>query len=376
MKRKILIINNSSRISGAEASLLTFLNGYDTAKYTVTLMIPAGGELARMASNCTLKTGRLRRFRQNADLFSLLSNIASLIATTLQLAILVWKENIDVIYANSYQSQLYACALKLLVWRKSIWHVRDNVNNIFLAKLFARCSTRIICISKHIYDQVPAAYAKKHLVYNGIDPDEWRPRHPVNGDRALSAALGVASSTRLVGCVGQLIPWKKSHDLIEVAGKVIQEYPQVHFVVIGEDLFEENSRYTEEFKKKIRQNRLEPYFTFLGYKENVADYVNQLDVLVHLAHAEPFGRVLIEAMALEKPVVAVRGGGTGEIITNGTNGFLAQPGDLAMFSAHVVTLLKDAGLRQLFGSNGRREVIARFSVADNVKKIEEIIDGI
>ncbi len=119
---------------------------------------------------------------------------------------------------------------------------------------------------------------------------------------------------------------------------------------------------------------MERHFTLTGFRENVIDYVRRLDVLVHLAHDEPFGRVLIEAMALEKPVVAIRGGGAPEIINDGRTGFLVDRGDLPGFAARLVTLLKDQRLRTRFGKNGRRDVLERFSVREHVKKIEEIID--
>ena len=371
MRKKVLIINNSARISGAETSLLTFLHHCHPEKYAVTLLVPPGAELARMAPHCTIKTWNLRRIQKSGNVLRLLAQLAGVAWSTVRLSFFVRREKVDVIYANSNQSQLYACLLNVLVRRKSIWHVRDNPGHAGLARLFAWGSSCIICISRHVYDQVPASRTVKHLVYNAVDADAWR---PAAAGPALPGALGVDPDPLLVGLVGQLIPWKRSHDLVEVAAQVVRAHPRVHFVVIGEDLFGKNGPYTAHLKKAIRDRQMERHFTLTGFRENVIDYVRRLDVLVHLAHDEPFGRVLIEAMALEKPVVAIRGGGAPEIINDGRTGFLVDRGDLPGFAARLVTLLKDQRLRTRFGKNGRRDVLERFSVREHVKKIEEIID--
>ncbi len=167
MRKKVLIINNSARISGAETSLLTFLHHCHPEKYAVTLLVPPGAELARMAPHCTIKTWNLRRIQKSGNVLRLLAQLAGVAWSTVRLSFFVRREKVDVIYANSNQSQLYACLLNVLVRRKSIWHVRDNPGHAGLARLFAWGSSCIICISRHVYDQVPASRTVKHLVYNG-----------------------------------------------------------------------------------------------------------------------------------------------------------------------------------------------------------------
>ncbi len=371
MSKKVLIINNSDRVSGAETSLLTFLRHCHPEKYAVTLLVPPGAELARLAPHCTIKTWNLRRIQRGGNGLRLLAQLAGVAWSTLRLSFYVRREKVDVIYANSNQSQLYACLLRVLVRRKTIWHVRDNLGHAGLARLLAWGSSCIICISRHVYDQVPASRAVKHLVYNAVDADAWRPA------AAGPALPGAPDAGPLrVGLVGQLIPWKRSHDLVEVAARVVRAHPQVHFVVIGEDLFGKNGPYAARLEKAIRDRQLARHFTLTGFREDVMDCMRQLDVLVHLANDEPFGRVLIEAMALEKPVVAIRGGGAPEIVTDGRTGFLVDRGDLPGFAARLVTLLKDGNLRTRLGRNGRRDVLERFSVGEHVQKLEQILDAL
>ena len=96
---------------------------------------------------------------------------------------------------------------------------------------------------------------------------------------------------------------------------------------------------------------------------------------MHTAIDEPFGRVFVEAMAMEKPVVAYACGGPKEIIVNNQTGYLVKPYYFKAIGEKVILLLKNEKLHITLGTEGRKRVIEKFNINDNICKIETLFDN-
>ena len=140
---------------------------------------------------------------------------------------------------------------------------------------------------------------------------------------ALRAQLGLPTG-RLIGIFGRLTRWKGQH----IALEALRSLPGVHLVIVGEALFTEDDRaYREELQRTAEEPGLQGRVHFLGFRSDVTALLQAMDVVVHCSvAAEPFGRVIVESMLAGTPVVATRGGGVDEIITDGQDGFLVPPG--------------------------------------------------
>src|SRR4029077_5123381 len=113
--------------------------------------------------------------------------------------------------------------------------------------------------------------------------------------------------------------------------------------------------------------------TFLGNCSDIPSVLSALDVLVHCPTApEPFGRVLAEAMAAGRPVVAARCGGIPEVVIDGVTGFLVPPVDVGAFTVAVVRLLEDPELCRRLGDAGRRRAEARFGIGAHAASVLEV----
>jgi glycosyltransferase involved in cell wall biosynthesis len=131
----------------------------------------------------------------------------------------------------------------------------------------------------------------------------------------------------------------------------------------------------DELKRQVKLKGLEKYFEFTGHVTNVKDYMNQSNIVVHTSiEPEPFGMVIIEAMALEKPVIATNIGGPLEIIDHEKDGFLIPPLNPVILAEYIVRLAKDADLRMKIGKKAREKVIAKFEVRSYTRQIESIYD--
>lgn len=371
-QRKILIINNSSKLSGAEVSLLAFVDALRQPEVFTVVMPFAGGDLydELLSRNVKVERFGLSRFSRAQALLSKMGYLLGVLRTSAKLARLVRKEKIDLIYANSNQSLAYAVGVRLFTGKKTVWHVRDKIDNRLLARFLSSLVNKMVCISGFIAGQFPEMKGRKHLVYNGIDADRWAPSVKTG---FLHKELGLPPGTLLVGQAGQLLPWKNHSDLIKLATLVAPLFPYLHFVIIGEDLFGENTEYVNGLKALIEEHGLTSRISFLGYRKNIRDCINELDMVVHLALHEPFGRVVMEALSLEKPVVAYDSGGVKEIIRDSKTGFLVPPKNYTEAANKVMMLLEDENLRRSLGIQGRKDVQERFSAEKMTSELKKIL---
>ena len=110
-----------------------------------------------------------------------------------------------------------------------------------------------------------------------------------------------------------------------------------------------------------------------GYRSDVADCVNALDVMIHAStDPEPFGRVLLEGMALRKPLVASRGGAVPEIVVDGETGLLFEPGDADDLDHALGDLVGNTGRRNRMGEAGYRRLIDEFGLDRNVERTQNL----
>jgi len=368
-KKNILILSNESSISGAEISLLSLATRLSREKYSLIFILPGEGQMYnQLISDHRVVLYPLKKIKRHNT--SILRTAANIFSTGWKIAAFARKEKIDIVYSNTIQAQLYGIVVRLLTFKKVIWHVRDRNPNRFISRCCAAASNRILCISKFIYDQTPGG-TKRSLLYNGIDTTSWS---PLPKAPTLPGLPVLPAGTLLVGQVGQLIPWKRPDDLIRAAAIVARLSLPVHFVILGDDMTYDHAAYIEDLKKRIRTEGLTDHITFTGFRANIRDYINQLDILVHCAEDEPLGRVVLEAMALEKPVIAYRSGGCAEIITDDVNGILVPPRSIDALSAAIVKLLQDKEKRATLGKQARQEVIKKFSLSASIAAFEKVAD--
>ena len=367
MEKRILIINTSAKISGAERSLIDVIDILSKSFYVI-LVLPDDGELFEcLKTRVYLQIVPLIRIKRFNGITSMLKSISSFLNGTCQLLGLLREHRINIIYSNTKSGQVYAAILKAITGKYVLWHLRDNISR-FHACLLGCFANKILCVSEFIFNQVPLK--RKMIVYNGVNTDLWRT--DVMCSVNLKHELRLTGGTVLIGHIGQLIPWKKHDLLIEVAAQVINGGERnVHFVIFGNDLFNEFPEYNRRLVEKIARSGLDKYISFLYKETGFIQYLDEIDIVLHLAGDEPFGRILIEGMALNKPIIAINSGGPKEIVENNISGFLLNQ-EAEQIARKLKLLIDDPNLRQRLGTEGRKIVEYKFSL-ENLKKIQELI---
>ncbi len=282
------------------------------------------------------------------------------------------RERVDLIHTNTILTPEGGRAASLL-GLPHVWHLRELVGprepfqlphaGAKLGALLARRSSIIVANSEQsagrLRPYLPDGLLE--VVPNGIDLVRFR---GARGERDGASPLVVAM-------VGHLTSRVKKHALfIDAAAHVARVAPElrVEFRVYGHAPIDADA-YARELHARAAGR-----VSFSGYAADPAVIMREIDVLVHPADQESFGRVVVEAMASALPVVGVRGGGVGEIVVDGETGLLALPDDPQALASQLLRLLQDASLRARMGAAGRRRAQERYSLdgcADRIAAVYE-----
>jgi len=237
----------------------------------------------------------------------------------------------------------------------------DNPETPFTARLKYSLYDRIITISKGIRrvlltEGIPEQ--KLVCIPSGIDPRPYQ--RPCEKDW-FDEEFGLDSTVKAVGVIAQLIPRKGHRYLIEAAPKILKICPEARFLFFGQGPLE------KDLKALCREHGLAGKISFAGFRLDLERIFPCLSVAVHPATMEGLGVSLLQASAAGTPIVATRAGGIPEIVRNGENGYLLEPGDVNGIADAVISLLTDPGKAREFGQAGRERMLSHFSIEKMVK---------
>jgi glycosyltransferase involved in cell wall biosynthesis len=259
---------------------------------------------------------------------------------------------------------IYAGLAGRLARRPVMWHVRVADPEPGLDRMLFALAQAVIVNSMAVGRRFPhPSHAKVHVIHNGVDLAHFSPRQPPLG---LRSSLGISAGARIVGSVGRFVPYKGYSHLLEAARLVEHALPDTHWILVGDG--EERPNLETQARKQGMQRQIH----FAGWREDIPEILSLCDVFALPSLAEHFGRVLIEAMAMGKAVVATNAGGVPEIVTHGETGLLIPPGNSTALAEALLTLLQDPSLSARLGLAARRRAEACFSLSRHVEAVESV----
>jgi glycosyltransferase involved in cell wall biosynthesis len=215
---------------------------------------------------------------------------------------------------------------------------------------------------------------RNRLLYNGTPVREVAPADAAAARRE----LGAAEADVLIGVFGRLQRWKGQDVFVKAAGEVARARPNVKFAIVGGSVFGLEPEFLEGLRKQASVEGLADKLIFTGFRTDVPRLMAACDVVCHTSRVkEPFGLVIVEAMAVGRPVIATAGGGPSEIIASESDGVLVPPDDAAALGRAMLALVDDPQRRRAIGARGRELVRTRFSIdvmaSELVKHLDELI---
>ena len=167
--------------------------------------------------------------------------------------------------------------------------------------------------------------------------------------------LGIPLNAVVVGIVARLEPWKGQKDTIEAFARIARQFPDVYLLIVG------GGEYQNELERKAEATGFSKRIVFTGYRSDVSNILNALDIFVHPSRMEPFGIAVLEASSHGLPVIAYDEGGIKEIVVDKVTGYLTPPEDIDSLSNQMSRLITDSSLRRAMGISGRERVKCEFA---------------
>jgi glycosyltransferase involved in cell wall biosynthesis len=335
-------------ISNSEASDAADMRARLAAMPHVTsVFLPLGRPAKSLAGKS--KLGRARAYWPSA-------------ASLAKIAAFVWRHRIQVIHSTdrprdaSYVSLLGYVSRAISVVhmhappadlsRPTLWGLR-NANAVFAVSDWIRDSLAGMGISRD----------KIFTVHNSVDAEHFDPDKILDGRASIRERFGIPQTAPIVGIAARMNPWKGQYELIGAASRLREKFPDLHVMILGSDVPEMRA----EFEKKAREGGIADRVHFGGFQKDVRPFLQEFDLFVHPSYGEPFSLVILEAMAMRKPVIACASGGIPEMITHGRDGWLVRERSEEDVATAIATLLKDQVRSKEMAARARETVRERFT---------------
>jgi glycosyltransferase involved in cell wall biosynthesis len=365
-KLKVLQVIPKLGYGGAETGC------YDLAHYLpenncISFIATSGGELLKYVDKTKVKIFRLPVQSKNPIL---------ILINSILLVFIILFFNISIVHARS-RAPAWSCWLATKITRRKFvttFHGTYNFDNRikkFYNSIMVRADL-LIAGSNFIFSHINQNYSKylnfkkKFLViFRGINTDYFDPSTTIESEEdKLFEKWKIKRGKKIILMPGRLTSWKGQEMFIEALNKVNTELGHEAFyaIILGSD------QGRDIFKKKIfrlvEQYRLTNQVRFIDHCKNMPLAYKISDLVVSASiKPEAFGRVSVEAQAMEKPIIASNIGGSNETIINEKTGFLFEAGDSLSLSKKIVEILQlDETTLKSMGNEGRKNVIKKFNI--------------
>jgi glycosyltransferase involved in cell wall biosynthesis len=360
-RKDFLFVQSTTGFGGAERVLLNLFTASEELRrrsLVVTLGFSGGDLPARLrAVGADVEELQMARVRQFWRLWPTFRDLRSLVRAT----------GARVLIGNGGHPQAIASVAARLAGARSAFLVHSIYKPRVLAHepadvmaLTAPCDL-MLAVSKAAQDSVARLRPRvpNRLLYNGTPI----PRVTAGDSHAARTELGAGDGDVLLGVFGRLQRWKGQDVFVKAADEIARARANVRFVVVGGSEFGLEPEYAEELRRLADTPALAGRFVFTGFRNDVPRLMAACDVVCHTSRVqEPFGLVVIEAMAVGRPVIATAGGGPSEIIASDAEGVLVPADDPGALVRAALSLIDDPERRRRVGDKALERVRAQFSI--------------
>jgi L-malate glycosyltransferase len=376
---KVLYVNHTATVGGGERSLIELFAGL-SADVCAALACPQG-DLAAAARRLGLPVTTIPAvtpsFRLDASQTP--RELTNLARAALAVRRAARRVEADLVHANSIRAGLISVPLARFGGPPVVVHVRDCLPKGRVAELTRRVigSSAALVLANSNYTAASFApngsRAPVRTVYNSVDLTAF---DPARCDRVdARARLGLEPGIAALGVIAQITPWKAQDDAIRTLAALRRHGLDARLMIVGGAKFAsgsetfDNAAFERSLHALVRELRIEEAVSFLGERADVPQILRALDLALVPSWEEPFGRSVIEAMAMETAVLATSVGGPAEIVTDGVDGILLAPRDPERWGEAAARLLEKRDALREMGKAGRRTAVARFGRETHVHSV-------
>jgi glycosyltransferase involved in cell wall biosynthesis len=362
----ILFMHETARIAGAENSLLLLASRLDRSRFNPCFVIAEEGPLAVELRRRDIEVviHEFPRIRYGWGVARAIADIRNIIRA----------KGISIVHSNSIRTHVYGWCAARATEASVLWHQRNLLEREIIDpdRLLRFLPDRIICNSSAIanrflcHGKLPA---KVRVVFNGVDTSVFSPA--VSG-MEVRKECGIGQDAKVIGIASRFNQHKGHETFFKAARLVINQKPATRFLVAGGAVFAADKQREAYLRTLVADMKIADNVIFCGVRKDMPQVYAAMDIVVLTSEAEPCGRVVLEAMASAKAIVATDTGGTPEMICDGVTGLLIPPSDPVMLAEKLLGLSNTPDKASALGEAARKAVEERFSAQRNVENIEAI----
>ncbi len=366
---RVLYVNQWQGLGGAEVSLLRLLEALPRTVVQPLLACPPG-ELADEARALNVQVfpvafPSLRHGGKPAA--SDIERLSEAIAQS------------GLVHAYSVRTGWFAGALCRRLKVPMVWSIHDLFaslwQKVWLRMIARRYASAVVAYSNVLREQFGRGLAPKvYLIPHGVDVQRFA---PVDASQRAEVRREVDTppDAPVIVHVGRFMPFKGQHLFLQMAQMLAQEYScRPVLWLCGDDSMGDHdyARRVQKMSEDVRAS-----VRWLGFRRDIARVIASADVLVHCStHPEPFGLVVLEAMACGTAVVSANAGAPTEIIQHGRTGLLSPPNDVPALARAVHDLLTDGSLRYRIAIAARDQVCEHYTLSKHVERLLTLYRGL
>ncbi len=354
MPTKLLFYGVSSHLGGAERSLLDFLKYYQKSlnpkEFYVLLPKAEGPLVEKLKTNkIPLETLRLPYFwlrlsRQSPWSLGLFLSLGlpGYLIYLFRLYRKLSKQNISAIHSTGIKCHITLCLLHFFLPGQIVIHFRDLMDAPALQKFFLlfKNRKRILWITASAAISKTFPQMPTEVVYCGFSQHKYFAKK----NHYLHDLLKIPRDHKLVALVGVFARWKGQREFILAANIALRKLQNYHFLLVGGQIYDTlgEKGFLKELHALVSALDLEERVHFVPFQKDAEVVYNSLELIAHCSiKPEPFGRVIVEGMFCEVPMIASAAGGALEIIKDETYGLLHPPGDYEALAEQILKSLND-----------------------------------
>jgi glycosyltransferase involved in cell wall biosynthesis len=372
-------VNHTATVGGGERSLLELLQGLPT-NILPALACPEG-ELALAARKMGMPVAPIPEMVLSFRLAPVgtTRGLANLVRAAAAVQRAERRFDADLVHANSVRAGLIVTSLRPFARAPAVVHVRDALPAGATASLVRRAissgAALVIANSEFTATKFAESGSRDRVraIHNAVDLERF---DPTGIDREVARSrLGLGPRTVALGVIAQISPWKAQDDALRALAVLRQYVPDVRLLIVGSARFArgaesfDNRAFERSLHELVTLLSLEAAVDFLGERSDVPDILRALDLLLVPSWQEPFGRSIIEAMAMGVPVIATNSGGPAEIVTDGVDGVLLEPRQPERWAKAAASLVGTPDRLRTIAIAARRTAAVRFGRDEHVAAV-------
>jgi glycosyltransferase involved in cell wall biosynthesis len=278
-------------------------------------------------------------------------------------------KSIDILHSHRYKENILAAMSRKPA---GVGHLVQTVHGIqerftgfqkFKAQLYTwlnrrytrRSFERVFVVSRDIQTALAGRYPAERLVvtHNAINPDRLKPRRPAD---QVKKELDIGPNNPIFGTAGRMVPIKGYDVLLNAFARIADQEPRARLLLTGD------GPQKIDLERQAERLGLIDKVRFAGFRDDIVEILNVIDIFVMSSHHEGIPMILLEAMGMQKPVVVTAVGGMKEVIEDQSQGRLVPPGNPEALAEAALEVLRSGELRSQLGLAAKRRIKDEFSV--------------